>query len=139
MEKLKYKILVRRFCRILKSKAISQKLFISRKYFVCFKQPNRLCKHYRRLCKTSETFLNNKNVFLYLILIWVGFLWVCFEVWEGNYPCLKLVIILPEIWNLVCKYTNICSFREFTFQYRGLLNFANVSIFFPKSSSFWQK
>ena len=29
--------------------------------------------------------------------------------------CLKLVRIMLETWNLVRKYTNICSFRKYTF------------------------
>ena len=35
------------------------------------------------------------------------------------------------------KYTHICSFRKYTFQYRGSLNFADVSIFLQKISFFW--
>ena len=40
-----------------------------------------------------------------LTLIWVGFLGVRF---------LKLVKIMLLTWNLVCKYTNIYSFRKYT-------------------------
>ena len=41
-----------------------------------------------------------------LTLTWVGFLGVHF---------LKLVRIMLETWNLVCKCTNICGFRKYTF------------------------
>ena len=54
-------------------------------------------------------------LFFTLTLIWVGFLGVRFEVWgEGgkNTPCLKLVRIMLENWNLVGKYTHECSFRK---------------------------
>ena len=48
-------------------------------------------------------------------------------------PCLKLVRINLETWNLVRKYTHICSFRKYTFYYQDPLNFADVSISFVKS------
>ena len=57
---------------------------------------------------------------------------VCFEVGGGGCkitPYLKLVRIMLETSNLACKYTDICSFRKYTFYYQDLLNFANVSIF----------
>ena len=41
--------------------------------------------------------------------------------------------------NLACKYTSICSFRKYTFQYLGSLNFADVSIFLQKISVFCPK
>lgn len=63
---------------------------------------------------------------------------VCFEV-EGKVICLKRVRTLIENRNLVRKYTNKCSFRKYTFQYQGSLNFAYVSIFFHRISIFWQK
>ena len=53
---------------------------------------------------------------------------VCFEV-EGKVICLKRVRTLIENRNLVRKYTNKCSFRKYTFQYQGSLNFAYVSTF----------
>ena len=37
-----------------------------------------------------------------------------------------------ETWNVVRKYTHICSFRKHTFQYQGFPNFADVSIFLRK-------
>ena len=64
------------------------------------------------------------------------------EVEEGGRkitPRLKLVRILLETGNLVRKFTHICSFRKHTFQYQGLLNFADVSIFFRKKSAFCGK
>ena len=45
-------------------------------------------------------------------------------------PCVKLVRIMLETWNLVHKYTHIYSFRKKNFWYQGLLNFGNTSIFF---------
>ena len=56
-------------------------------------------------------------VFHPLTLIWVGFLGVHFEVGGGGgeLPCLKLVRITLGIWNLVPKYTHICSFKKYTF------------------------
>ena len=52
-----------------------------------------------------------------LILNWVGFLGVRFEVGERGKitPCLKLVGIMLETWNLAGKYTHISSFRKYTF------------------------
>ena len=41
-----------------------------------------------------------------------------------------------ETWKLVRKYTHICSFRKYTFQYQALLNFADVSIFLQKKQHF---
>ena len=38
--------------------------------------------------------------------------------------------------NLARKYTFICSFKKYTFQYQGPLNFADVSIFLAKNSIF---
>ena len=54
-------------------------------------------------------------------------------------PCVKLVRIMLESSNLVRKYKHICSFRKYTFQYQGLLNFTDVSIFLQIISIFWQK
>ena len=34
-----------------------------------------------------------------------------------------------ENWNLVRKYTHICSFRKFTFNYQAPLNFAFLASF----------
>ena len=53
-------------------------------------------------------------------------------------PCLKLTRIMLETWYLLRKYTHIWSFREYTFQYQGTLNFADDSIFLQKISIFWQ-
>ena len=47
-------------------------------------------------------------------------------------PRLKLMRIMLEISNLTRKYTPICSFRKYTFQCLGPLNFADVSIFCEK-------
>ena len=44
-----------------------------------------------------------------------------------------------ETSNLARKYTPICSFRKYTFQYLGPLNFADVSIFLQKISVFCPK
>ena len=51
-----------------------------------------------------------------LTLIWVGFLGFHFEVGGGVklLPCLKLVRFMLETWNLVRKYTHICSVRKYT-------------------------
>ena len=54
-------------------------------------------------------------------------------------PCLKLVKIMLETSKLVCKYTHICSFIKYIFQYQDSLNFRDVSIFLQKISTFWQK
>ena len=53
--------------------------------------------------------------------------------------CLKLVRIMLETSNLVRKYTSICSFRKYTFQCLGPLNFADVSIFLQKNQRFLSK
>ena len=50
-----------------------------------------------------------------LILIWVGFLGVRFEVGGKITPCLKLVRVMLETWNLARKYTLTCSFRKYIF------------------------
>ena len=51
-----------------------------------------------------------------LILIWMGLLGVRFEVGGCKItPCLKLVRIMLETWNLGRKCTHICSFRKYTF------------------------
>ena len=60
----------------------------------------------------------------------------------GNYSprqCLKLVWIMIENLNLASKYTIICSFRKYTFQYKGPLNFTDASIFLQKISVLWPK
>ena len=44
-----------------------------------------------------------------------------------------------ETSNLARKYTSICSFRKYTFQCPGPLNFADVSIFLPKIHVFCPK
>ena len=76
---------------------------------------------------------------MFLVLIWVGFVGVHFEVCaEGGVwvikttPCLKLVRIMLETWKLVRKYTHVCSFRNYSSHYQGLINFdfnADISIF----------
>ena len=66
----------------------------------------------------------------------MGFLGDRFKAEGGKitpHPCLKLVRIMLEIANLTHKYTHICSFRKYIFYYQGLLNFADVSIFFGKN------
>ena len=70
----------------------------------------------------------------------MGFLGVRFELGGGKVtPCLKLVRIMLETSNLARKYTPICSFRKYTFQCLGPLNFADVSIFLQKISVFCPK
>ena len=80
---------------------------------------------------------------MYLTLTRVGFLWVHFEMGCGTGKItalsLKLVTIMLNIWNLVRKYTHICSFRNYTFYYQDPLNFADVSTFLQKINIFWQK
>ena len=44
-----------------------------------------------------------------------------------------------ETSNLARKYTRICSFRKYTFQYQDYLNFADVREFFGKKSAFYGK
>ena len=46
---------------------------------------------------------------------------------------------MVEAWNLVRKYTHICSFRKYTFQCQDPLNSADASIFLPKISIFFCK
>ena len=56
--------------------------------------------------------------------------------WSGRgvkTPCLKLVKIMLESWNLVSNYKHIFSFRKYSFCYKYLFNFADVSIFFLKN------
>ena len=56
-------------------------------------------------------------------------------------PCLKIIRIKLETWNLVCKHTHVFSFRKYTFQYKDTLNFADASkksTFFGKNSKFTQ-
>ena len=69
----------------------------------------------------------------------MGLLGVRFEVGGGGKipPCLKLVRITLEISNLGRQYTAICSFRRYTFQCLGSLNFADISIFFAKNLPFF--
>ena len=75
-----------------------------------------------------------------LTIIWVGFLGLHFEVRGGKItPCLKLVRIMLEASKLARKYTPIFSFRKYTFQCLGPLNFADVSIFWQKNSVFCPK
>ena len=54
-------------------------------------------------------------------------------------PCQKPVRIMLETSNLARKYKPICSFRKYTFQCLGPLNFADVSIFCKKLAFFVQK
>ena len=56
-----------------------------------------------------------------------------------TYPCIKLVRIILETWDLVRKYTLICSFRKHIFQYQGFLTFADVTMFLAKISIFSKK
>ena len=67
-----------------------------------------------------------------LTLTLVGLLGIHFEGGrEVNYslPCLKLVRIMLKTSN-----THISSFRKYSFQYQGFLNFADVIIFCKNSS-----
>ena len=81
-----------------------------------------------------------KNQPIHLTLIWVDFLGVRFEVGGTITPLsLKPVRIMLETSNLARKYTPICSFRKYTFQCLGPLNFADVSIFLQKISVFCPK
>ena len=80
-----------------------------------------------------------QNVSISLTLIWVGFLGVPFEVGGVKLPRLKLVRIMLETSNLAHKYIPICSFRKYTFQCLGRLNFADLSIFYKKVSVFCPK
>ena len=79
------------------------------------------------------------NLIQFLTLIRVGFLGVRFEVGGVKLPHLKLVRIILEGSNLVSKYTPICSFRKYTFQCLGPLNFANINIFQQKNSIFYPR
>ena len=55
----------------------------------------------------------------FLMLILVGFLVVRFVMSRGGVkspsPCIKLVRIILEIWDLVPKYTHKFSFRKYNF------------------------
>ena len=73
--------------------------------------------------------------FYLLTLIWVGSLGLCFR-GGGYFPCLKIVRIMLETWNLIRKYKHICSFRKYTVKYQDPLNFADVSIFLQKKLAF---
>ena len=83
----------------------------------------------------------------FLTLIWVGPLGVCFEGGRGGVVvklppaplllCRKLLRIMLETSNLARKYTHICSFTKYIFQYRGSPIFADVSIFLLEISVFW--
>ena len=55
------------------------------------------------------------------------------------YLTLIWVVILGVCSNLARKHTSICSFRIYTFQYQGFLDFADVSIFFQKINICWPK
>ena len=70
--------------------------------------------------KCDENLYDVSHRYSFLILIWVGFLGVRFEVVgvKLNPPpisCLKLIGIMLETWNLIRKYKRICSFRKYTF------------------------
>ena len=52
--------------------------------------------------------------------------------WGEGGGGLEFVRIMLETWNLVRKYTPICSFRKYNFYHQGPLKFADVS----KNSSF---
>ena len=100
-----------------------------------------LIKQCRPLLNVQEQSIPPKflNIFIPLTLIWVGFLGVCFEVEGIKLPNLKPVRTMLETSNLAHKYTPICSFRKYTFQCLGLLNFADGSIFLQKNSVFIPK
>ena len=74
-------------------------------------------------------------------VIWVGFSRVRLRCGGWNKitqppSCVKHVRIMLEILNLVGKYTDIFSFRKYTFEYEDPLNFADGSIFFAKKQRF---
>ena len=54
-------------------------------------------------------------------------------------PCLKFVRNMLQTWNFVCKYTHMCNFRKYTSKYQKQLNFADISISFPKDQNFLAK
>ena len=54
-------------------------------------------------------------------------------------PCLKLVRIMLETWNLVHKYTHIYSFRKKIFCTKGFLISVMPAFFFVKNQSFLDK
>ena len=56
--------------------------------------------------------------------------------WVNPSPGLKLVGIMLETWNLVCKYTHICSFRKYTFSTKTLLILL-MSAFFLQKIGLW--
>ena len=71
-----------------------------------------------------------------------GLFRVCFEVGGGGKiipPSLKLVRIMLETSNLGRKYKLICSFRKYTFQCQGPLNFVDVSLFLQNINFFCSK
>ena len=77
-----------------------------------------------------------------LTLIWVGSLRLHFEVREGERglpSSLKIVRVMLETSNLARKFKLLCSFRKYTFQYKGPLNFADITIFCKKIKAFWPK
>ena len=47
--------------------------------------------------------------------------------------------IMLETWSLVRKFTHICSFRKYTFQYQGPLILLMSASFLQKNYIFWQK
>ena len=70
----------------------------------------------------------------------MGSLGVRFEVGGGiKLLRLKLVRIMLSTSNLARKYTDISSFKKYTFQYQGPLNFADFSIFSKKNLWFLAK
>ena len=82
--------------------------------------------------------LNFKHSFDLLALFWfqskkVNPNLVSFEVeWGETTPVFKLFRIMLETSILPRKYTPVCSFRKYTFQYPDSLNFAGVSIILNK-------
>ena len=94
---------------------------------------------------TLKKFISKMSLFhTRLILIWVGFLGVRFEVWGSGVEGVKLVAVMLQLKILVRKYTHMRSFRKYNFFYQGPLKFADVSIFcnisafFGKNSTFTQ-
>ena len=79
-----------------------------------------------------------------LILIWVGFLGVRFEVWGSGVEGVKLVAVMQQLKILVRKYTHMRSFRKYNFFIKALLSllmsafFAIYQHFFGKNSTFTQ-
>ena len=97
------------------------------------------------ICKVQSILMKKELLswFLDLTLIWVGLGALELRFAEGggskSHTRLNLVRIILEIWKFVREYTDLCSFRKYTFLYQDPLNFANVSIFLQKNQHFFGK